>query len=115
MKNWMLAAVASLAFVACGSDGPTGSAESVVEPKFPTKVTEAVEAGEVYTLEIEPNMDWVVKVPTETAAYFQILDGGNLRYEKRGKAGKHEIQIQVAEIEEFDATYTCMVSMTMPS
>ena len=113
MKNWMLAAVASLAFVACGSDGPTESADSVVEPKFPTKVTEAVEAGEVYTLEIEPNMDWVVKVPTETAAYFQILDGGNLRYEKRGKAGKHEIQIQVAEIEEFDATHTCMVSMTM--
>lgn len=112
----MLAATMSLTFVACSSDsteevaGPNGGGE---EPNFPTKVVEAVEAGEVFTLQIEPNMDWVVTVPTETATYFQILDGGNLRYEKRGTAGKHEIQIQVADMQEFDQAHTCVVSMTM--
>lgn len=118
MKNlmWMLAAAASLAFVACSEENteePVGPDTPTVEPNFPTKVVEAVEAGEVFTLQIEPNMDWVVKVPTETATYFQILDGGNLRYEKRGAAGKHEIQIQVADMEEFDEAHTCVVSMTM--
>lgn len=118
MKNlmWMLAAVMSLALVACSEDKteePVGPDVPTVEPNFPNKVVEAVEAGEVFTLSIEPNMDWMVKVPTETAAYFQILDGSNLRYEKRGAAGKHEIQIQVADIEEFDEAHTCLVTMTM--
>ncbi len=118
MKNlmWMFAALMSLTFVACSegeTDEPVGPNTPTVEPNFPAKVVEAVEAGEVFTLQIEPNMDWVVKVPTETATYFQILDGGNLRYEKRGSAGKHEIQIQVADMEEFDQAHTCVVSMTM--
>lgn len=118
VKNlmWLLAAVVSLAFVSCSSSSteePVGPDTPTEQPNFPSKVTASVEAGEVYTLNIEPNMDWQVKVPTETATYFQILDNGNLRYEKRGSAGKHEIQIQVADMLEFDAAHTCVVSMIM--
>ncbi len=115
--SWALLLVASVAMAACTNDEPDpgqdGPNPPVVEPNFPSLVTDAVDAGEIYTLTIEPNMDWVVSVPTETATYFQILDNGSQRYEMRGKAGKHEIQIQVADMQEFDKAHTCVVSMTM--
>lgn len=112
---WAPVVALMLGFAACssGDEGVEPGPEPVVEPNFPTLTTAAVEAGELYTLNIEPNMDWVVKVPTETAAYFQILDNGNLRYEMRGSAGKHQIQIQVADITEYDKEHTCEVTMTM--
>lgn len=107
----MMMACAAI-FTACETDTPDDT-PTVVEPIFPEAVETNVIGGEVYTLAIEPNMDWVVTIPETVAAYFQILDGDNHVYTMRGKAGSHEIKINVTNTEDFDADHTCKVSMTM--
>lgn len=107
----------ALLFVACekapaGTEGNDPTPDST-QPQFPTAVTQTVEPGSEFTLNIEPNMAWEVKVPEATAAYFQIKDGDNLVYTKRGDAGSHTIIIAVSNVEEFDTDHICEVTMTM--
>ncbi len=84
-----------------------------VEPNFPSAVVADVTAGEVYTINIQPNMDWEVSIPEASAAYFQILDGEQYVYTLRGEAGSHKVQINVSNIEDFDNDRTCEVTMKM--
>lgn len=117
------ALMASLLFASCEKDpidepndneNPTPEpTPEVVEPNFPEHVAATVMPGSEYSLTIEPNMAWEVTVPEATAAYFQIKDGENKVYTKRGEAGEHTIVIAVAAVEEFDTDRVCQVSMTM--
>ena len=84
-----------------------------VKPIFPEPVTATVKPGGEYSITIEPNMAWEVTVPEATAAYFQIKDGDNKVYTKRGEAGVHTIVILASAVEEFDVERVCQVSMTM--
>lgn len=108
---------ASMIFTSCSEDDvpdtPPTPPTPEVTPNFPTAVSSDVAAGEKYTLSIEPNMDWEVTIPEASAAYFQILDGENLVYTLRGEAGKHNVVINVANIEDFDNDRTCEVTMKM--
>lgn len=117
------ALMASLLFASCEKDpidepnenqkpNPEPTPE-VVEPKFPEHIAATVMPGSEYSLTIQPNMAWEVTVPEATAAYFQIKDGDNKVYTKRGEAGEYTIVISVAAVEEFDTDRVCEVSMTM--
>ena len=118
LKITSLMLAASLLFAACQTDTTGGNegnepTPDVVEPQFPTAVTDTVAPGSEYTLTINPNMAWEVSVPEATAAYFQIKDGDNMVYTKRGDAGQHTIVIAVSNVEEFDADRICEVTMKM--
>lgn len=127
MKNLFrlagLALAVSVLFAACekdpigggddNGDGGSGDEPQVVVPEFPTPVTADVVAGSEYTLTIAPNVAWEVTVPEATANFFQIKDGENLVYKKRGEAGEHTIVIAVSAVEDFDEDHVCDVQMTM--
>lgn len=102
-----MAAFALLA-VACTPD----TEDKLPTPNFPATINEAVTAGEVYTLTIEPNQAWTVSIPEEST-YFTILDNENEVYSISGEKGSFEIQIKVAEFSDFNADQVCEVKMTM--
>ena len=81
--------------------------------EWPTVIEAEVLAGEIYTLNINPNVDWVLTIPETMAAYFQIQDGENQVYTLRGKAGEATVKINVSNIEDFDLNRVCEVSLTM--
>ncbi|WP_418991035.1 hypothetical protein [Alistipes sp.] len=85
------------------------------EPNFPQAVTPTIPAGGTYTIEIEPNQNWEVRIPTtaDVATWFWIQDGSQQTYRLQGSAGKAQIVIGVSDMEEFDQTRSCEVTMTM--
>ena len=101
--------VTAIAFTSCADS----NTESSVAPAFPAVVTATVEAGSVYTLDFEANLPWVISIPTSTATYFQILDGESHVYTLRGAEGKHQVKINVGNIEDYDADHICEVTMEM--
>ena len=101
----------ALAVVATGCEEPEPE-PTPVTPNFPTKVEKVVKSGEVYTLSINPNMDWKVSIPTEAAQYFSLVDAAG-QLSLTGKAGQQQIKIKAAEIDEFDNDRVCEVSLTM--
>lgn len=113
----MMAAVSMMGFVACSSDPeptPVGPVEDE-KPNFPALVEGIITPGGEYTLELEPNMDWKVSVPTSTANLFWIQDGDHVRYSMEGKAGSHSVVIACADVEDFSSDAVCEVTMTMAS
>ena len=111
----------ALSFVSCentnvddeNNGGNKPSQPSEVTPEWPTVIEAEVLAGEIYTLNINPNADWVLTIPETMAAYFQIQDGENQVYTLRGKAGEAEVKINVSNIEDYDLNRVCEVSLTM--
>ena len=70
-----LLAGACLAAASCSdSDEDT----KLPSPNFPEAVSATIEAGGTYTLEIEPNQNWEVSVPTEAACQ-SPMDGDAAR------------------------------------
>ena len=107
---------ATLTLVSCENanvDDNSSSQPANVAPEWPNLIEAEVLAGEVYTFNINPNVDWVLTVPEAMAAYFQIQDGENQVYTLRGKAGEAEVKINVSNIEDFDLNRVCEVSLTM--
>ena len=105
-----LLAGACLAAASCSdSDEDT----KLPSPNFPEAVSATIEAGGTYTLEIEPNQNWEVSVPTATAAWFWIQDETQKVWTLRGSAGASRIVIGVAELDEFDDTRVCEVTLKM--
>ena len=105
-----LLAGACLAAASCSdSDEDT----KLPSPNFPEAVSATIEAGGTYTLEIEPNQNWEVSVPTATAAWFWIQDETQKVWTLRGGAGASRIVIGVAELDEFDDTRVCEVTLKM--
>ena len=105
---------AGLALASCNDDKPVE--QTPVEPVFPTAVTEALEAGETYTLNVEPNVDWTVelKYDADAAGWFWIQDGNSQVYTVRGKAGdKAVIEVCAGDQTDFDKVRTCTLEMTM--
>lgn len=112
MKYYIFRLMASVAllstlFCSCSED------EELTAPHFPEQVTATVAAGDIYTLHIEPNTAWTLSLSTETATYFYLLDEGSKVYKMRGAAGSYDVQIGVADIEEFDTERSCEVSLTL--
>ncbi len=132
---WMMAALAaaSLAFVGCqkpdepednkgntekpepGKPGP-GEEPGEEAPVFPEAVTEALEAGGTYTLELQPNVDWRIelKYDSESTGWFWIKDGNSQVYSLRGKAGeKVAVTVCAGDQTDFDTVHSCTLEMTM--
>lgn len=82
-------------------------------PNFPEMTSPTIGAGETCTIEIDPNQNWEVSIPTATAAWFWIEDGTQKVWTRRGSAGPAQIVIGAAELEEFDDNRVCEVTMTM--
>ncbi len=116
MKKYFLQLAVALlagagAMTSC-SDDPEEVAPAT--PIFPEAETATVLAGGTYTLHLEPNMDWEVKIPDEAAEWFWIVDGSQKTYSVRGKAhAKTNVTIGVSDVVEFDTAHTCEVKMTM--
>ena len=106
----LLMMAAAVVATGCGDDPEPEP--TPVTPNFPTKVEKVVKSGEVYTLSINPNMDWKVSIPTEAAQYFSLVDAAG-QLSMTGKAGQQQIKIKAAEIDEFDNDRVCEVSLTM--
>lgn len=118
MKRHILHFATALLAGAClivSSCSDSDNTNKVPAPNFPEAVTPAVPAGGTYTIEIEPNQDWEVRIPTtaDVSTWFWIQDGSQQTYRVRGNAGKAQIVIGVSELEEFDQTRSCEVTMTM--
>lgn len=118
MKRHILHFATALLAGAClivSSCSDSDDTNKVPAPNFPEAVTPAVPAGGTYTIEIEPNQDWEVRIPTtaDVSTWFWIQDGSQQTYRVRGNAGKAQIVIGVSELEEFDQTRSCEVTMTM--
>lgn len=104
---------ASLLASSCGKDGET--TPTYPEPNFPEKTTPTVEAGQTYTLEIEPNADWEISIPTsgDAAKWFWIQDGSQKVFSLRGSQGKRSIVIATLNQPDYDNSHTCDVTMKM--
>lgn len=106
-----LLAVFCLAATSCSDseDSPTPPS-----PNFPDPVSATIEAGWTYTQQLAPNQNWEVSIPTELAAWFWMEDDTQRVWTKRGNAGGTvEIIIRASELEEYDDTRICKVTMTM--
>ena len=107
-----LLAGACLAAASCSdSDEDT----KLPSPNFPEAVSATIEAGGTYTLEIEPNQNWEVSVPTRAAINPRLKPHAKARWTGtlRGGAGASRIVIGVAELDEFDDTRVCEVTLKM--
>lgn len=85
---------------------------NVEEPVFPEAFTDFAVAGEEYVFSIEPNMEWTLSIPEDSAPYFWIQDGSQTAYKIRGNAGEQEIRIGVYDIQDFE-DHTVEISLTM--
>ncbi len=109
---------AGLALVSCNDpvEPDVPDTPEVVEPVFPAAVTEALEAGGSYTLDMEPNADWSVelKYEKESTGWFWIQDGNSQVYSLRGKAGdKVAVTVCAGDQTDFDTVHSCTLEMTM--
>lgn len=101
-------------FTSCSSSED----EPVVQPVFPDMATLSIPAGET-TCEVTftPNLDWTVSIPTdsETAQWFDLLDGEMAVSSISGKASTTPVTVTVvtSEQELFDEAPVCEVSLTM--
>ena len=94
MKRYFSHMVTTLLAGAClvaASCSKSDEGPKIPEPNFPDAVSQSVEAGGTYTLNIEPNQDWEVSVPTATYQWFWIQDGSQKVSSKIGSAGKAQI------------------------
>ncbi len=85
-------------------------------PHFPSLVEVNLEAGESYTVSIEPNVDWSIelKYAKESTGWFWILDGNSPVYSLKGKAGeKVDVVVVTSEQVDFDIVHSCTLDMTM--
>lgn len=113
IKIWGLALLASAMVMSCKPDAPVVVEES---PVFPEIVeNNNVLPGETLTLSFVPNLDWTVSIPEESIKWFSLQDGTFETDYISGKASETpvEVKLKVADIEEFDASRTCEVSLTM--
>lgn len=105
---------AVMLFTSCSSSED----EPVVQPVFPDMATLSIPAGET-TCEVTftPNLDWTVSIPTdsETAQWFDLLDGEMAVSSISGKASTTPVTVTVvtSEQELFDEAPVCEVSLTM--
>lgn len=113
MKIWGFALVLSALVLSCKPDEPVVVEES---PVFPQLVeNNNVLPGETLTLSFVPNLDWTLRIPEESIKWFSIQDGTFETDYISGKASETAVNVtlKVADIEEFDASRTCEVSLTM--
>ncbi len=117
---------AGLALVSCTDkieqEGPDSSGDSngtgkpeEVKPVFPEAITQALEAGGSYTVELEPNADWSVelKYDAESTGWFWIKDNAG-QFTVRGKAGeKASVTVCAGDQTDFDSVHSCTLEMTM--
>lgn len=106
----LLTAGLGLALASCSDkedEGPAGT------PVFPKAVEAEILPGESYTLVFETNMKWEASIPASASQTFYIEDGEHKVLTQYGEAGKAEVTIGTYEIENFDETPSCEVSLTI--
>lgn len=99
-------------FTSCKSE------DEVVLPIFPDMVMGSIPVGETTCdITFTPNLDWTVSIPTdsETAQWFDLLDGDMAVSSISGKASTTPVTVTVvtSDQELFDMTPVCEVSLTM--
>ena len=118
-KNYFLllcSVLLSVSFLgtACSKDD---AEPVVVAPTFPELVTKTASAGEVIDLSFDANYDWVASISESTYTYFQLLtgEGANATTTKSisGAAGKHTIQVKVAEDVVYENAPVAEVTLSM--
>lgn len=114
MKIWALSAMAFVFMTACEPETPVEDGKVTVE--FPALVeNNNVLPGETLTLSFVPSVDWTASIPQESLKWFSILDGTFEVDRISGKPSETavEVKIKVSEAEDFEASRTCEVSLTM--
>ncbi len=112
LLTMILLSFVGLAFVSCVEP----EEPEIVVPVFPEAVTEALEAGESYTIEFEPNTDWSISLDfdKESAGWFWIQNGNFEEYGARGKAGeKAVVTICAGGQTDYDSVHSCTVVLKM--
>ena len=108
----LLTAGLGLALASC-SDSDTEPEAPAEIPVFPEAVEAAIVPGDSYTLTFETNMKWEASIPASASQAFYIEDGEHKVLTQSGEAGKAEVTIGTYEIENFDETPSCEVTLTV--
>ena len=91
--------------------------EDAPAPNFPEKVSRIVnideEGGNIVTLSISPNQDWVVSIPSSASDYWAILDNEQQVLSTGGPAGDYDVRIICLAAEADLDSHTVDVSMRM--
>lgn len=91
--------------------------EDAPAPNFPEKVSRIVnideEGGNIVTLSISPNQDWVVSIPSSASDYWAILDNEQQVLSTGGPAGNYDVRIICLAAEADLDSHTVDVSMRM--
>lgn len=106
----LLTAGLGLAMASCSDPEEEIPAET---PVFPEAVEAEIIPGDSYTLSFETNMRWEASIPASASQNFYIEDGEHKVLTQSGEAGKAEVTIRTYEIENFDETPSCEVTLTV--
>ena len=71
------------------------------------------EGGNIVTLSISPNQDWVVSIPSSASDYWAILDNEQQVLSTGGPAGNYDVRIICLATEADLDSHTVEVSMRM--
>lgn len=88
--------------------------EPVVEPIFPSKVTEKnVEAGETVEVSFNANVDWELSIPASEQNKYWLDDAGIPASKVSGKAGDQTVSVVFSDDQYYDANVLCEVTLKM--
>ena len=102
-----VAMLATVLATACTPD------EGTPEPNFPAEVSAFVEPASSYMLNLSPNQEWMVSIPSTASDYWGIRDGEQISNSVGGRAGDVTVEIVcLAEMQDLEP-HTVEVSMSM--
>ena len=102
-----VAMLATVLATACTRD------EGTPEPNFPAEVSAFVEPASSYILNLSPNQEWMVSIPSTASDYWGIRDGEQISNSVGGRAGDVTVEIVcLAEMQDLEP-HTVEVSMSM--
>ena len=111
---WKIAAILGLGVAAMTSCNPTEKEPEVVDPVFPTEVTEAnVEAGQSVEVSFTANLDWELSIPASEQNKYWLDDAGIPASKVTGKAGDQVVSVVFSNDEYYDANAVCEVTLAM--
>lgn len=114
MNNRLLSRIALLlacsALVCCKQDPkPTPDPD----PVFPQAKEVSMASGQSAVISFQANLDWEVRIPSESVAYFYFDDAGIKAYQIRGKAGEASITVCTETLSGIYDAQTCTIEISM--
>ena len=111
---WKIAAILGLGIAAMTSCDPVEEEPEVVDPVFPTTVTEKnVEAGQTVELQFTANLDWELSIPASEQNKYWLDDAGIPASKVSGQAGDQVVSVVFSDDEYYDANVVCEVTLAM--